>query len=56
MTLKSKLVAVVLGACGVFAALGLWHGYGDHKDLHDIKTVIIQAQQAAAAAKAKPPQ
>ena len=54
MTRKQGVYAVLLGMVGVGIALGVYHVYQDHKDLHTIKSVLIQAQAAAKAA--KPPQ
>lgn len=40
----------LVGVGGVVVALSMWHGYQDHKALHDIITFLNQvtAQQAQA--------
>ena len=55
MTRKQGVYAMLLGMVGVGIALGVYHVYQDHRDLHAIKTAIVQAQQAAAAKKAALP-
>lgn len=51
---KAIVMGIVAGILGVGLALAVVHVYVDHKNWHQVVNAIA-AQQAAAAARAKPP-